>query len=268
MKRLIELLTTIIPFLNPYPFWVKLIIAIWIIGLAAIIVILIFAYPTNISKNSTKDKSSVKSQTNIDKVEGDYVAGDKHVYEIRKEVTLEEKQALSPKINIKLCAYPESLPTRYKYPLKQYSFTIQNLNKESAPIYDFRIKFIFKNVLEEIKPMPLLRTGGHTSVAGMKIYTENKNGSTNWFEEQPLETPITKNFSLVIQKAKVNDMETNTNIAIFNCERWPEGTAFSADIIVNLEKIGYSADKITYSGIYYYKIKDKTFEEKINGVIK
>jgi hypothetical protein len=95
MRKFIELLTMIIPFLDPYPLWVKSIIAIWIIGLAVITVVLIFTYPTNMSKNSIKDKSPVNSQTNIGKVEGDYVAGDKNVTNIYKpEISPEEKEKL------------------------------------------------------------------------------------------------------------------------------------------------------------------------------
>lgn len=86
-KKIIEILTTIIPFLNPYPLWVKSIIAIWIIGLAVIIVILIFTYPPNMNKDSAKDKSPVNNQTNIDKVEGDYVAGNKNVTNVYKKET-------------------------------------------------------------------------------------------------------------------------------------------------------------------------------------
>jgi len=45
MKKFIENIIALIPFLSPYPFWVKVLIAIWIILLAIILISLLFARP-------------------------------------------------------------------------------------------------------------------------------------------------------------------------------------------------------------------------------
>lgn len=189
----------------------------------------------------------------------------------KEKITVEEKLKLSPKVDIKLFTLPENAVTPYKYPLRRYILQIQNTNKNSASILDFRIEFIFKNVITEIKLMPLLVTGGNISVTGLNIYKKNKNGSISKYEEQPIETPITKNFSLVVQQAKINERLLNTNIAIFTCERWPERADFAGDIIVDLSKkpeILKKPDRVgTYNGIYFYEIRGKKFSETIMGVI-
>ena len=198
---------------------------------------------------------------------GSYYYGQK----AKKYISSEEKEQLAPKIDIKLFPFPSEAATPYKYPLKQYVLGIQNLNKNSAPILDFRIEFIFKNTIVEVKAMPLVDTGGDISVMGMKYYEEKKDGTTFSYEELPLKTSITENFTFEIQKAKTNVKEINTNIIIFNCARWPEGTAFASDIIVDLltkPEFPKNQDKIgTYEGKYYYEIKGQKFSERIRGVI-
>jgi len=187
----------------------------------------------------------------------------------KKELIFEEeKQALSPKIDIKLYPSPEKV-TPYKFPFKQYKLLIQNLNKNSVTITDFRIEFIFPNIVNVVKQMPLLYTGGSFSVAGLSVYEQKKDGSTYNYEEQPMETAITKNFSLSVQKAKINEIETNTNIVIFNCERWPEKVGFSGEVVVDLSKRPEILKKPdgTYAGIYFYEIKGKKFSERISGTI-
>ena len=54
---------------------------------------------------------------------------------------------------------------------------IQNSNNNSTPILDFRIEFNFKNIITEVKPMPLLNTGGNITVSGVRIYRQNEDGS-------------------------------------------------------------------------------------------
>lgn len=189
----------------------------------------------------------------------------------KEYISPEEKEKLTPQTDIKLFPFPSVAATPYKYPFKQYVLMIQNLNKNSVPITDFRIEFIFKNTINGIKQMPLVDSGGDISVSGIRYYGEKKDGTTSSYEEQPTETAITRNYSLTIQKTMINEQETNTNIAIFNCERWPEGTGFAGDIIVNLlekPKIFKKSDKVgTYSGKYYYKIKGQKFSERIKGTI-
>lgn len=188
-----------------------------------------------------------------------------------KQVTLEEKRTLSPHVDVMLFPFPDEVVTPHKYPLKQYELGIQNLNSNSVPIIDFRIEFIFRNSITEVKKMPLLETGGNLSVWGVEIYEQKKNGSISSYEEQPAETPLTENFSLTILKTKINGKDANTNIAMFMCDRWPERAAFAGKIVIDLSKrpeVVKKPDKIgTYEGIYFYEIKGKKFSEKISGFI-
>jgi hypothetical protein len=188
-----------------------------------------------------------------------------------EEITNEEKLRLSPKLDIKLFSFPKEAVTPYRYPLRQYLLGIQNLNKDSVPIFDLRIEFIFKNIVKEIKANPILENGGNLSVGGVRIYVGDEKGLVSKYEEQPTETPITKNFALTVQKAKVNEGYINTNIVFFTCERWPERAFFSGEIVVDLSKsprILREQNKIgTYEGIYFYEIKGKKFSDKISGII-
>lgn len=69
IKKLIENITVVIPFLSPYPFWVKCLIAIWIILLAIIVISLLFARPKDITiqlnnkSTPTKQEDSRKSKS-------------------------------------------------------------------------------------------------------------------------------------------------------------------------------------------------------------
>lgn len=188
-----------------------------------------------------------------------------------EEISNEEKLRLSPKLDIKLFFFSKEAVTPYRYPLKQYLLGIQNLNRNSVPIFDLRIEFIFKNIVKEIKASPILENGGNFSMGGVRIYVGDGKDLVSSYEEQPTETPITKNFALTIQKAKVNEGYINTNIVFFTCERWPERAFFSGEVIVDLSKsprILREQDKIgTYEGIYFYEIKGKKFSDKISGII-
>lgn len=190
---------------------------------------------------------------------------------VKVYISPEEKEKFAPKADIKLYPFPSGAATPYKYPLKQYVLGIQNLNKNSVPILDFRVEFIFKNAICEIKTMPLVDSGGDVSVIGMQYYEEQNDGTTFSYEELPLKTSITENFSLEIQKAMIDGKNINTNIIIFNCARWPEGSAFSSNIVVDLHKKPHflkKPDKVgTYEGKFYYEINGKKFSDKIEGII-
>jgi len=181
------------------------------------------------------------------------------------------KEAQTPKIDIKLFPFPEKAENKYKYPLKRYVLMIQNLNKQSVPIYDFRVEFIFENVVNDVKQNPLIDTGGSLSVGPIEVYEKKKDGSTFHYEEQPLQTSITESFSLDVVKAKVNDKKVNTNIAVFSCSSWPENVSFGGEIIVDLSnkpEILKKPDMVgKYEGIYFYKINNKQFLEKFNSTI-
>jgi hypothetical protein len=119
--------------------------------------------------------------------------------------------------------------------------------------------------------MPLLASGGNLSVGGIRVYEKKKNGSLFSYEEQPVETAITKNFTLTIQQAKINGKDVNTNVVIFNCTKWPEESFFSGEIIIDLSRkpgILKNPEKIgTYEGLYFYEIKGRKFSEKTLGDI-
>jgi hypothetical protein len=145
---------------------------------------------------------------------------------------------------------------------------IDNRNLNSATITDFRIEFNFKNIIAEAKPIPLLDHGGMI-VGGIRIYEEKQDGTEFRHEEQPVETSITKHFSLSIQQVKVDGKNVNTNILLFNCDKWPEKASFAADIIVDLSKepeFRIKPDKVeTYEGIYIYEIGGQRFSQAVRG---
>ena len=154
MKRAIEFLTTFIPFLNPYPSWVKTIIAIWIIFFAAIIVILIFTYPTRMPKQALQRKeaaeiedkeSPTKNQTNIGKVEGDYVAGNKYVSELKDKGTTQQIETLNRKIDILLEQQEKYLKQQYNLQAATGKLLSPETGRKGEP---YRINFgtnIFTN---------------------------------------------------------------------------------------------------------------------------
>lgn len=171
-------------------------------------------------------------------------------------------------VGIELCPDHE-----YKYPLQAYSLIIQNINPKSVSITDCRIEFVFKNTIVNIKPVILSDTGSNIVMGGAQLTKQTPNGPIVIFEEQPVDTSITKNFSLNIQQYKVNGKNINTNILLFHCARWPEKMDLGADIIVDLSKepmISKKPDRgevYYYEGIYFYEIGGQKFSQKINGSI-
>ncbi len=178
-----------------------------------------------------------------------------------------EQEDVVPKIDVKI--FSTDGMSRYKPPFKKYILTIQNLNKNSATIANLRIQFMFKNLLENVKPIPLVNTG-ENMVVGVNSYYEGKDG-VHSYEEQPSASALTKSFSLEIQKVKINGQEANSNILIFSSDKWPDETAFGADIIIDASRTPSffkTPEKInTFEGIYFYEIKGKKFSGKINGII-
>jgi hypothetical protein len=185
--------------------------------------------------------------------------------------TLEQIKQLSPSVDIKLFPFPANAASPYKFPLRQFVLTIQNVNSNSAPIQDFRVEFLFPYVIKEIKANSLLNTGGNVSVGSNFIYEEKKDGTTFHYEEEPIKSELTNNFNMSIQKAKLNGKNINTNVAVFNSARWPEGSAFSAYIIVDTSKtpeIMRKSDKVgKFEGVYYFVIKEKKHSKKVAGDI-
>lgn len=192
--------------------------------------------------------------------------------EVNEEIlTSEQIDKLSPSVDIKLFPFPSKAASPYKLPLKQYILSIQNLNRDSVPIQDFVVEFYFPYVIKEIKANPLLNTEGNISVSGISIYQENKDGTTYHYEEKPINSELTDNFNMSIQEAMLNGKNINTNVAVFNSARWPEGAAFSANIIVDMSKVPEIFKKPAvvgkYEGVYYYNIKGEKYSNKVTGDI-
>src|SRR5208337_2025763 len=105
-----------------------------------------------------------------------------------------EKQP--PKVNIRLYPSPDNL--YYKYPLQEYLLSIDIQNPNYVTVTDFRMDINFRNVIEEVKPAPMLETGGAVSIGRIRIYSKKPNEPEFRYEEQPTETSITKEFSITI----------------------------------------------------------------------
>jgi len=176
-------------------------------------------------------------------------------------VSKEEESKLGPRLDIKI--FPLALSKNI------YCLMIQNLNKNSVPIVNCIINFYFPRYIKDIKQDILLNNGSGAQIQSLTIVSKKYN-----YEDQPVETVMSKNFSLVARKVKINNKETNINEAIFACSRWPEETSFSAEITIennmgnksmvpvvqrNLNKIG------TYEGLFFYEIKGRKLSKRING---
>ena len=183
----------------------------------------------------------------------------------------ENLQMLKPEIIVNLYPNPVEMLTPYnKYPLREYTFMIQNKNKNAADIIDCRIKFSFPNIVAKVISRPLILGGEAVSVTGVRTYKKTKNG-IQVYEEQPPKNPIANSFSLEVESAHANGALINTNIALFTCLKWPKNADFSGTLVVDQSKIPQivkSPDSIgTYSGTYNYIVDGKAYEEKILGKI-
>ncbi len=182
-----------------------------------------------------------------------------------KKISLEKQP---PKVIVRLYSSPDKW--FYKYPLQEYFLSIDIQNPDYIPITDFRMEINFKNIIAEVKSAPFLETGA-VSVGGIRIYSKKPNEPEFRYEEQPTDTSITKDFSISIEKAKINDNIVNTNIVSFQCAKWPEKVNFSASIIVDLSKepkIRKKPDRVgTYDGQYFYEINGHKFQQIISGPI-
>jgi hypothetical protein len=130
-----------------------------------------------------------------------------------------------PKFYVTLFPDPPELLAfhKYKYPLRRYELMIGNSNVNSVVPTDFRIEFIFKNIIMDVKQITLVPSGQNVSVEGFRLYGKNKEGKESSYEEQANDTSFAKNFSIAIKRDKINDLLINTNILTIHCERWPRG---------------------------------------------
>lgn len=169
-----------------------------------------------------------------------------------------------PEVQINIFPSPEMY---YKYPLFQYRGMIQNLNLESAPISDLSVEFHFENRVTIAEKYPLVNPLGE----GYEEYNET-NGRESRYKDQPIETAITRNCSLEIRKAEINDQTVNTSAINFSCDKWPERLPFGLNVVVN-QQAGSDEHPTnanrdgTYEGGFTYKIMGESFSQKIYGPI-
>lgn len=198
-----------------------------------------------------------------------------------KYIQSEEFKTLIPNFDIKIFPAPATLQrpngvrifikNKYSYPLIEYKFSISNINQGSAIPRDIRIKFFFSNIIKDIQSYPYVHGSGKVDKAMLRIYQEKSPGNYETIEQSPLDTVITEKFDFSIQKYKKSESFYNTNVAEFHCERWPKESSFLANIIVDKTenaKIVESPEEIgSYSGAFWYEIRDKSYKGKIEGKI-
>jgi len=199
-----------------------------------------------------------------------------------KYLQSEEFKILIPHFEIKIFPFPETvqqpngtqsfIKTRYSYPLKEYVLSIDNSNQKSSTPSDIRITFFFSKAIKEIQSYPSVRGAGDVHTSMLRVFHEKSPGVYETTEQSPLDTTMTKKFDFSIQKFKKDGSFYNTNIAEFHCERWPMESSFGARIIVDMteeSKLMESPDKNgSYSGAFWYEIKNKRFKGTIEGKIK
>lgn len=175
---------------------------------------------------------------------------------------------MKPKLRVSIRIPSEVLEYRNllrKYPVEQYILGMSNENKNSAEVKDLSIEFHFPNIISDNRESVYMDTGGNL-VIGMRGWIHGKP-----FYEQSHETPASKAMTLSIHKWVENNVPMNSNIALFNCKKWPRRAIFDGTIVTKLDekpRFVKLSDKMgTYSGQFYYEIQGKRYEEKIHGVI-
>ncbi|MBF0216596.1 MAG: hypothetical protein HQL30_06335 [Candidatus Omnitrophica bacterium] len=198
------------------------------------------------------------------------------------EITPDEKQKLTPLVQVKVIPFPETIkkpdgtrefiPTKYRYPLKEYIVSIGNSNSSSAIITDCRLKFYFPYTIQEIIFSPQAIGNGLVMTTDFRFYQEGADGKTKTIADVPLKTKMGDNFSFEICKIQDNSDTINTNVAEFHCERWPKEMDVTARIVLDLSKqqklIKLPSNMGTYEGSYWYSIKGKDFKQLVEGEIE
>ncbi len=194
--------------------------------------------------------------------------------ELKRQVATvppKEQQYLVPELTLKLFQMPTKAVSPYKLPLVEYKFVIDSKNKKAVQITDCRIQFFFKHPIYSLVREPLMYGGKGMTVSGVKIYSKDKKGKLQSYEEKPSENPLTDSFSLEIEETKINDTVVKTNIAMFTCAKWPKEVAFAGSIIVDSSKqqsiIKLPQKLGTYEGTYFYQIDNKSYKGEIKADI-
>lgn len=160
--------------------------------------------------------------------------------------------------------------TIHKYPFDEYTLLISNRNKDSLAVSNLTVEFFFKNIVVKAEGTPILDSGGPVTVGQLQMI-KGEGHQSDVVEDQPLETPVAKLMSIQVRQRKTDGKSVNTNIAIFNCEKWPKGVAFEGSIVIDMTKEPTLITKPglmgTYTGKYYYDIQGKGFSKEITGSI-
>ena len=187
----------------------------------------------------------------------------------------EAERLLLPKISISI--FPlvagnmsSAHATQYKYPLDEYTLSVFNDNKKSAPVCDLTIEFSFPYLVSGVKGGPVLETGANVTVGRLKV-VEMEGDRTTATEEQPISTPLDNMFSLESQTSRQGEVSIPSNVVVFFCKEWPEIAFYEGSIIVDLGKklsIVKKAYEIgRFTGRYSYRIGDKKYSGNIQGLI-
>lgn len=184
----------------------------------------------------------------------------------------EEKAKLAPNVSIRLDSYPDNLQGKHRPPLKRYLLMINNLNSNSVPILKMSVEFNFKNVVAEVRPQILLRSSEGASVDDTEIWVNKKDGTIDYYREEPHNLEISKRFTFSIQTLKVNKDIENMNFVDFYVDKWDErGSTFTAEVVVDTSKLPRinkkSGERGSYKGIYSYEVAGHQYSESLHGKI-
>ncbi len=102
MKSFISLLSSAIPFLAPYPFWVKSIVAVWIILTAIMVICLLFTRPSKFQaeKNNTPE---ITRKVSVDKINGGNIyqaGGDINIDSKSTKITIDSIQSIRIEVRL------------------------------------------------------------------------------------------------------------------------------------------------------------------------
>ena len=148
-------------------------------------------------------------------------------------ISPKDKETLSPKLHIGFSPlFDDPSYARYKYPLYEYCFLVDNRNKQSVPITDLTITFFFRNIINEVTREVMTETG--EIITGGMRYIEKEGQHTTIIEDNPLDTPTSRAVVLTVRTRRKNGDTLNTNEAILNSEKWPKGASVDAHVVIDV----------------------------------
>lgn len=152
---------------------------------------------------------------------------------------------------------------------KYYIFVIRNLNKTSVPILNLIMTLSFSDSVVRLEGQPYIGIFN----APVKAYKRQAQDTLVLIQESlPAELSIFKTFSFEVSRRKVKDSILNTNMVLFSCTSWAteSNIHFSGEVVtapgenIEVSSLGRPG---SYQGQFFYKIKGKTFSEKLSGKI-